>query len=177
MLDTPMANSVTPGRLDHTMPLATDGETPVGVRAYTPASPQRLRESGAFELAHRFIGHLASEEGAPDRWSDCSIDWEAVESAMAGCTSIEHAIGRAVVTLNRMRSTVSVSVPRTSNDAHLPPPANDPFFSFTVSDAAPDFGDGSRFRAKIAKRMAAVLRIRGEDLEPSSPSLVFGTEP
>jgi hypothetical protein len=175
MLDIPLADSLAPDRLGKVMPPTTDGDPSVAERAYTRASPQMLRESGAFELAHKFIEHLASEEDSPARWSDHFIDWEIVESAMAGCTSLEHAIGRAIVTMNRIRS--SASVPRTSNDAHLPPPANDPFFSFTVSDTAPDFGDGSRFRAKIAKRMAAVLRIRGEDLEPSSPSLAFGTEP
>jgi hypothetical protein len=175
VLDIPLADTTKAGRCGDAISITTNGRHSAVRSTPTPAGGPALLESDAFELARRFVEHHLAAENAGTRWSERPVDRETLQSAVAGCTSLEHAIGRAIVVLTRLRPLDSVAP--SSNDAQLPPPANDPFFSFSVSDTAADFGDGTRFRARVARRMAAVLRMRGEHLESTTPSLAFGTEP
>ena len=76
---------------------------------------------------------------------------------MADSSTLEQAIGRAVVVADQMsRGVLDDTQP--GDSPSLKP--EDPFFAFSVADVIPDFGDQSRYRTRVARR---VTRIFGPD--------------
>jgi hypothetical protein len=117
---------------------------------------------GSFELVRRFVEHVvaknAFESPGKERTLRSAIDWEVVEASVADTNSLEQAIGRAVVIADQMcRGAFEHS--------HLDAgpwsiQTEDAFFGFSVADVAPDFGDGSRYRTRMARSMARIFGIR-----------------
>jgi hypothetical protein len=112
---------------------------------------------GSFDLVRKFMEHLlvknASEALGNSRLSHRTIDWQTVEASVADSRSFEQAIGRAVVIADQMCRGVF-------GDAKLgdvPPNAIDPFFPFSVADVVPDFGDESRYRTRVARRVGRIF--------------------
>jgi hypothetical protein len=109
----------------------------------------------ACELVRRFVEHLAAQnpaQSASGLAAPREVDWGALAAAVAKTPSLEQAIGRAVVLAHRM---YRVEL----DDAHLGVGASgeetdQPFFAFSVADVTPDFGDNSRYRTKVAKRVS-----------------------
>ena len=102
------------------------------------------------ENAGRALGHGGS---AP-----CEIDWAVVEASTSDCLTLEQAIGRAVVVADQMSRGVFEAIP--CADLWASYDANDPFFAFSVADVAPDFGDDSRYRKRVARKVAGILGTR-----------------
>jgi hypothetical protein len=115
--------------------------------------------NGSFDLVRKFLEHLLAEN-APKAMgaAQCEIDWAAVEASTTGCQTLEQAIGRAIVVTDQMSRGVFAGI----EYADLWPSydGNDPFFAFSVADVAPDFGDESRYRKKVAKKVAGILGAR-----------------
>jgi hypothetical protein len=109
---------------------------------------------GSFDLVRKFLEHLMDEDAAA---THDAIDWAAVEASTSDCRTLEQAVGRAVVVADQMSRGVFVGV----QCAQLWPAydANDPFFAFSVSDVAPDFGDESRYRQRVVRRFAGLLGV------------------
>jgi hypothetical protein len=113
---------------------------------------------GSFDLVRKFIEHMVAkststmlEHGSSYR---NAIDWEMVEASVAGASSFEQAIGRAVVIADRMgRGVYDATLPGSSSCGK----AEDPFFEFSLTEVVPDFGDGSRYRTKLANRVARIF--------------------
>ena len=89
--------------------------------------------------------------------STTALDWELIRESVAGAPSVEHAIGRAVVIADRI-SRGAVDEATTATTA-LPEPGEDPFFAFSVADAVPDFGDNSRYREWVIRRVGRLSRL------------------
>jgi hypothetical protein len=109
-----------------------------------------------FGLVRTFVEHLAAKNASEGlesyRSSLRTIDWETVESSVADSRSFEQAIGRAVVIADQMSRGVF-------GDTHLaeaPPTAENPFFSFSVADVVPDFGE-SRYRTRAARKLGRIF--------------------
>lgn len=128
-----------------------------------------------FGLVREFVEHLAARSQLP--WATSStrstarIDWEALEDAVAGASSLELAIGRAIALADRMCRDVSddheLEVTTTRDEV------DEPFFAFSVTDVVPDFGDQSRYRARVAKRVAKIF---GNRRQPDAVCGVIGPE-
>jgi hypothetical protein len=115
---------------------------------------------GSIRLVRQFVEEVltqqdsGSDEGVGS--SDRQVDWGAIEASVGGCSTLEQAIGRAIVLADQMlrgefdRSTLSTT----------PPKGDDTFFSFSVEDTIPDFGDHSRYRSKVVRRVAGVFKAR-----------------
>lgn len=156
---------------------------PCSARPALLAGPDSATDSfgiGSFELVRDFVEHLAAKNAAavlgnvqPSR---APIDWAALEAFVAGSRSFEQAIGRAVVVADRMCRGVfedtQLSDP-TSNPGAVGPPASpsdgdplpstgaeEPFFDFSNADVIPDFGDGSRYRTRVARKVARIFTSR-----------------
>ncbi len=126
---------------------------------------------GAFDLVRRFVEQRTGALGAfgEDQLTSDLIDWEALEAAAAGARSLEQAVGRALL----LALSENGPVPKDPGRLESPRPhtlesgdcagwsvkTDDPFFSFSVADIVPDFGDESRYRSKVARRMARVIGI------------------
>jgi hypothetical protein len=129
-------------------PIASAASTPIAV--------------GSYDLVRKFLQHVVVENVA--RASACDesvqheIDWAAVEASTRDCQTLEQAIGRAVVVADQMSRGVSDGMQ--SADFWPCYDANDPFFAFSVADVAPDFGDESRYRKRVAKKVAGILGTR-----------------
>jgi hypothetical protein len=117
---------------------------------------------GSFGLVRTFLEHLVVDnaegtlggEGAAPH----EIDWAAVEASTSDCGTLEQAIGRAVVVADQMSRGVFEAIP--CADLWASYDANDPFFAFSVADVAPDFGDDSRYRKRVARKVAGILGTR-----------------
>jgi hypothetical protein len=125
---------------------------------------------GTLEILEEFVEHLA-EAGvsrAPfnDQGRTPTLEWDLAVEAIVDCGSMEQAIGRALVVADQMNRGVVVS-----NEGVSPSPAQDedPFFSFSVADSLPDFGDHSRYRSKLAKKVGRMLK-PGRDIETAVAS-------
>jgi hypothetical protein len=118
--------------------------------------------TGSFDLVRKFLEHLVVENAAGPLGrggsAQCEIDWAAVEASTTECQTLEQAIGRAIVVADQMSRGVFAGI----QYADLWPSydANDPFFAFSVADVAPDFGDESRYRKRVAKKVAGILGTR-----------------
>jgi hypothetical protein len=84
--------------------------------------------------------------------------WEAIRSAVADSNSIEQALGRAIVFADRLQSEPIADVIDTTSETTEH--SNEAFFAFSVADALPDFGDQSRYRSKVTRKVAGVFRPR-----------------
>ena len=141
---------------------------------------------GSVGLMREFVEHFARTRSG---WASGgrpapahAVDWTILQAAVAGSASLEQAVGRALVIAEQMcrgvfeGSVVEVSplpevVPaaRTREDTLSVPnhehpfptlSEDDPFFAFNMADAIPDFGDESRYRTKVAKKVARVFGMR-----------------
>jgi hypothetical protein len=118
--------------------------------------------SGSFDLVRKFLEHLVVEksEGASGYGESarCEIDWAAVEASTSNCQTLEQAIGRAIVVADQMSRGVFAGI----QYADLWPSydADDPFFAFSVADVAPDFGDESRYRKRVVRKVVEILGTR-----------------
>lgn len=127
---------------------------------------------GAFDLVRRFVEQRVDSGGGAlleDQLTSDLIDWEAVEAAAAPAHSLEQAVGHALLLALSKNRPVSKDPgrfeaprPHTLESGDCPGwsvKTDDPFFSFSVADIVPDFGDESRYRSKVARRMARVIGI------------------
>ncbi len=107
----------------------------------------------------------AATASRSDHSSRRSIDWEALKESVADSPTLEQAIGRAVVIADRMGRGVFDDTPF----AEVPTPAasEDPFFSFSMTDVVPDFGDGSRYRSRMVRKVARVFGSRRATMAPT----------
>lgn len=117
---------------------------------------------GSFDLVRRFVEHVVAENTSAvlgnGHSSQSAVDWETVEAFVADSSSFEQAIGRAVVIANQMCQGVV-------DNAHLGDASpslgtEEPFFAFSLADVVPDFGDESRFRTRVARRVARIFGLR-----------------
>lgn len=128
-----------------------------------------------FGLVREFVEHLAARSrltGATrSTRSTARIDWEALEDAVKGTSSLEQAIGRAIALADRMCRDVSedceLEVTTTGDQV------DQPFFAFSVTDVVPDFGDDSRYRTRVAKRVAKIF---GNRRQPDALCGIIGPE-
>jgi hypothetical protein len=83
-----------------------------------------------------------------------SIDWPAIRDAITGAPSLERAVGRAVVLGARSArgETLGMAPGAMTLDLSLV----DPFFSFSVADVVPDFGD-HRPRTWLSQKFTRVF--------------------
>ena len=125
----------------------------------------------AFGLVRRFVEEVLarSPSGTPGR---NIVDWATVEAAIAGSESYEHAIGRAVVIADRMcRGVFGDTGTESTPTPFITEPEIPPFFAFSVTDVAPDFGDESRYRTRVARRVARLLATLRTDKSPRVPAV------
>jgi hypothetical protein len=119
-------------------------------------------EVGSFAIVRQFVEHIM-DKNAPTQAENgertrLAIDWEAVEVAVADSRTLEQAVGRAVVIADQTSRGLS-------DEYQLPeaapwPKFVDPFFAFSLSDVLPDFGDGSRYRSKVRRKVAKIFGAR-----------------
>jgi hypothetical protein len=114
----------------------------------------------SFELVRRFVENMVAKN-APAvlgnvRSSLRSIDWETVQASVADSRSFEQAIGRAVVIADQM----SRGVFEDTRFGDALPNAEGPFFPFSVADVVPDFGDESRYRTRVARKVGRIFGAR-----------------
>jgi hypothetical protein len=118
--------------------------------------------NGSLDLARKFLEHLMLENaaGAVGRGGSVQyeIDWATVEASTSDCQTLEEAIGRAVVVAHQMSRGVFDDIQGAGSWPSYD--ANDPFFAFSVADVAPDFGDESRYRKRVARKVAGILGTR-----------------
>lgn len=125
----------------------------------TPRSATTPFDLSSFELVRTFVETVLfkspSGDDLPHRHA---IDWKAVEVAVSGSSTIEQAVGRAVVIADQMSRGLVVGAPLEGAPAGLS--GDDPFFAFSMSDVDADFGDESRYRSRVARRVARIVRPR-----------------
>ena len=117
---------------------------------------------GSFDLVRKFVEHVVAKNASASlgdgRSCRNAIDWEAVEASVADSSSFEQAIGRAVVIADQMcRGVFDDTHP---GDASSSLKTEEPFFAFSMVDVVPDFGDESRYRTRVARRVARIFGIR-----------------
>lgn len=111
---------------------------------------------GSFDLVRKFVEHVVAQNTSKvlgnGRAFRPVIDWEAVEACVADSRSFEQAIGRAVVIADQMcRGEFGDNH---LGDAPMSLKPEEPFFAFSLADVVPDFGDESRYRSRVARRVA-----------------------
>ena len=145
---------------------------------------QTASASESFDLARQFIEHMVTNDALARSMNGypctSAVDWKAVQATIADSRTLEHAIGRAVVIASQMcrgachespqgaeenrpsgvRPSVAPRSRTTTDDLLIAFHDDDPFFSFNSVDAIPDFGDESRYRTRVARKMARVCGIR-----------------
>jgi hypothetical protein len=114
---------------------------------------------GSFDLVRKFVEHVLSQNTSTVLGNGRSfrpvIDWVAVEASVADSRSCEQAIGRAVVIADQMcRGRFDDNH---LGDAPTSPNREEPFFAFSLADVVPDFGDESRYRSRVARRVTRVF--------------------
>jgi hypothetical protein len=126
------------------------------------ASATTSAATRSFDVVRKFLEHLVVENavGADGRVGSAQyeIDWAAVEASVSDCQTLEQAIGRAVVVADQMSRGVLDGIQCT--DLWPAYDADDPFFAFSVADVAPDFGDESRYRKRVVRKVAGILATR-----------------
>jgi hypothetical protein len=120
---------------------------------------------GSFDMVRKFVEHVVDKNaptspGTGER-PRLAIDWDAVEASVADAPTLEQAIGRAVVIADQMSRGLfageqvqygPISRPDTSFQT-----VEDPFFAFSMADVVPDFGDASRYRLRVARKVARIF--------------------
>jgi hypothetical protein len=124
-------------------------------------TPQRATpfDVSSFELVRTFAETVLCRDRSDDdvlRYHP--IDWKAVEAAVSDCATIEQAVGRAVVVADQMSRGLVEGIP--IEGASADPKREDPFFAFSMADVDADFGDESRYRSRVARRVARFVRPR-----------------
>ena len=87
--------------------------------------------------------------------SQFAIDWLAVEASVGDARSIEQAIGRAVVVADQMSRGLFDNMQL--GDTQSSSAGEVPFFAFSMADVVPDFGDESRYRTRMARKVARIF--------------------
>jgi hypothetical protein len=117
---------------------------------------------GSHDLVCQFVEQVVAKNASGllgnGRSLRSAIDWEAVKASVAESNSLEQAIGRAVVIADQMCR--GVFEDSRLSAAPLSTQTQDAFFRFSVVDVAPDFGDESRYRSKMARSVARIFGIR-----------------
>jgi hypothetical protein len=115
----------------------------------------------AFSLVRNFVEQVVVTGGGASSVDVCSraalIDWDVVGNSVARSASFEQAIGRAILIADQM----SRGVFQDESPPEVFPSSlqdSEPFFAFSVGNAIPDFGDESRYRTRMARRMGGVLK-------------------
>jgi len=134
------------------------------------ADPRPLRfDVGSFHLVRAFVEEMAAKtrSGFDAKCSTAqAVDWQAIESAVADSDSLELAIGRAIVMAHRMCTTGwgfeedDLAPPERvdpGSEDMVRSETEDPFFTFSVAEAVPDFGE-SRLRTRVARRVGRAVR-------------------
>jgi len=116
----------------------------------------------SLDLVRKFVEHVvaknASVEVGNGRAYRRAINWAAVEASVADSSSFEQAIGRAVVIADQMcRGVFDDPHPDIASSSLK---TEDLFFGFSLADVVPDFGDESRYRTRVARRVARIFGIR-----------------
>ena len=124
-------------------------------------TPQRATpfDVSSFELVRTFVDTvLCKDRSDDDALHRHSIDWKAVEAAVSGCRTVEQAVGRAVVIADQMSRGLVEGTLLEGSPAD--PKRDDPFFAFSMADVDADFGDESRYRNRVTRRVARIVRPR-----------------
>jgi hypothetical protein len=158
-------------RIDDLAPDSTSSanhERVVGTRTPAPHIPTHNLSTvtrsldGAFEVFREFVEHIVirNDLERPEQVRNClrTFEWRAIHCAVADTSSLEQALGRAVVFAGRMHQK---PIADTSGDMSQRVFSDDePFFAFSVANALPDFGDQSRYRTRVTKRVVGLFRPR-----------------
>jgi hypothetical protein len=157
--------STTARRAEDSLPAIQPGpwvftqETQIPTESATATTSAATR---SFDLVRKFLEHLVVENAVgaagPVGSAQYEIDWAAVQASMSDCQTLEQAIGRAVVVADQMSRGVFDGIQCT--DLWPAYDVNDPFFAFSVADVAPDFGDESRYRKRVVRKVAGILATR-----------------
>ena len=132
----------------------------------------------AFALVREFVEQVLVPHAAAEIDGRRPVDWAAIEALIIDCRSLEQAIGRAVVVADQMSrgvfedtqqctEIVKQESPVTGGESPLVARDEDPFFAFSMTDAVPDFGDESRYRTKVARKVARVLGVQRTMVTPA----------
>jgi len=126
------------------------------------ASAIETFDIGSFGLVRTFVEHVVAKNASAalgnGRSARHAIDWEAVEASVADSRTLEQAIGRAVVIADQMcRGVFDIT---RLGDAPSRLKAEVPFFTFSMADVVPDFGDESRYRTRMARKAARIFGTR-----------------
>jgi spore germination protein YaaH len=125
------------------------------------ASAIETFDIGSFGLVRKFVEHVVAKNASAvlgnGRSARHAIDWEAVEASVADSRTLEQAIGRAVVIADQMCRGV-FDITRLGDAPSRK--AEVPFFTFSMADVVPDFGDESRYRTRVARKVARILGTR-----------------
>lgn len=117
---------------------------------------------GSFELVRRFVEHMVSENASARlgnaQTARLTIDWADMEASVADSSTLEEAIGRAVVIADKMSRGIRNCALLEDSPSSLK--IDEPFFAFSMADVVPDFGDGSRYRTRVARRATSIFGIR-----------------
>jgi hypothetical protein len=112
----------------------------------------------------RFLEHVVAKNALAalgnGRSAPQAIDWSAVAASVADSSTLEQAVGRAVVIADQMSRGVLDDTQTGDSPSSLKP--EDPFFAFSVADVIPDFGDESRYRTRMARRVTNIFRPDGQ---------------
>jgi len=133
-------------------------------------------------LVREFVDHVLGENAGavPGRahTTPRTVDWAAIEASVGDCRSLEQAIGRALVIADQMYRDAFEDTPlraanpplTTGEESPFAARDDDPFFAFSMADAVPDFGDESRYRTKVARKVARVFGDQPSMVTPSVAS-------
>lgn len=114
---------------------------------------------GSFDLLRKFVEHIVDRNASgalENNQSPFTIDWETIEASVADSCSFQQAVGRAVVIADQMSRGMSGDI----EFGDAPPDAEATFFPFSVADVVPDFGDESRYRTRVARKMGKIFAAR-----------------
>jgi hypothetical protein len=114
---------------------------------------------GSFHLVRKFVEQVVARNApgvlASSHSSQFAIDWVAVEASVGDARSIEQAIGRAVVVADQMSRGLFDNAQL--GDTQSSSAGEVPFFAFSMADVVPDFGDESRYRTRMARKVARIF--------------------
>ena len=128
-------------------------------------TPKTSRHSGthydikSFELVRQFVEGLLVQKTSTSGTDDLRrnvVDWETLEASVADSNSLEQAIGRAITLVNQDPGGLLTCPSRVMPGAE----DSDSFFSFSLGDVAADFGDGTRYRTRVARRVTTIVARR-----------------
>lgn len=139
-------------------------DSPLSADAPPPAGPPSLPafDIGSFSIVRQFVEQIVDKSAAAmpanGETTPFAIDWKAVEAAVADSRTLEQAVGRAVVIADRAARGLCDDY--RLRQAPPWPKFEDPFFAFSMADVLPDFGDESRYRSKVRRKVASLFGAR-----------------